>query len=80
MVLVDGELGLFVERGGRTVLTFTEDPGTLRGACASLAGSVKGGGLDTLVVEKVDGSSIHGHLFAEFLAEAGFSATPAVSG
>ncbi|WP_407107337.1 ATP-dependent helicase [Rhodococcus aetherivorans] len=76
VVLVDGELGLFVERGGRTVLTFTEDPGTLRGACASLAGSVKGGGLDTLVVEKVDGSSIHGHLFAEFLAEAGFSATP----
>ncbi|MDM7488641.1 ATP-dependent helicase [Rhodococcus sp. CSLK01-03] len=76
VVLVDGELGLFVERGGRTVLTFTEDPGTLRGACASLAGTVKGGGLDTLVVEKVDGRSIHGHPFAEFLAEAGFSATP----
>ena len=76
MVLVDGALVLFVERGGRTLLTFDDDPGRLRSACASLAATVKRGGVDKIVVEKVDGESIHGHEFAGYLAEAGFSATP----
>ncbi len=76
MVLVDGDLVLFIERGGRTMLTFDDDPGRLRNACASLAATVKRGGVDKIVVEKVDGASIHGHPFAELLAEEGFSATP----
>lgn len=76
VVLVDGGLVLFIERGGRTMLTFDDDPGRLRTACASLAAAVKRGGVDKIVVEKVDGDSIHGHTFAEILAEAGFSATP----
>ncbi|MEE2034690.1 Lhr family helicase, partial [Rhodococcus chondri] len=76
VVLVDGALVLFVERGGRTVLTFGNDPGALRSACTSLAATVKRGSVDKIVVEKVDGQSIHGHDFTELLAEAGFSATP----
>ncbi len=76
VVLVDGALVLFVERGGRTLLTFDDDPGRLRSACASLAATVKRGGVDKIVVEKVDGETIHGHEFAGYLAEAGFSATP----
>lgn len=76
VVLVDGSLAMFVERGGRTVLTFTGDPGILRVACGSLAATVKRGGVDRIVVEKVDGASIHGHGFADLLAESGFSATP----
>ncbi|RDI25682.1 Lhr family ATP dependent helicase [Rhodococcus sp. AG1013] len=75
-VLVEGELVLFVERGGRTVLTFTDDIGALRTAAESLAGTVKRGGIDKVVVEKVDGATIHGHNFAQLLAEVGFSATP----
>ncbi|MFD4366266.1 ATP-dependent helicase [Rhodococcus sp. NPDC058521] len=76
VVLVDGELVLFVERGGRTVLTFSDDPGILRTATASLADTVKGGGVDKLVVEKVDGETVHGSDFAPVLTESGFSATP----
>ncbi|RVW05794.1 ATP-dependent helicase [Rhodococcus xishaensis] len=76
VVLVDGELVLFVERGGRTVLTFTDDIGALRTATESLAATVKRGGIDKVVVEKVDGLTIHGNDFGELLAEVGFSATP----
>ncbi|CAM3037830.1 ATP-dependent helicase [Prescottella defluvii] len=79
VVLVEGELVLFVERGGRTVLTFTDDIGALRTAAESLAGTVKRGGIDKVVVEKVDGVSIHERDAADFgqlLAEVGFSATP----
>ena len=76
VVLVDGALVLFIERGGRTMLTFDDDPGLLRSACASLAATVKRGGVDKIVVEKVDGASIHGHAFADILGESGFSATP----
>lgn len=76
VVLVDGELVLFVERGGRTVLTFSDDPGVLRTATASLADTVKSGGVDKLVVEKVDGETVHGSDFAPVLTESGFSATP----
>ncbi|ORL42822.1 DEAD/DEAH box helicase [Prescottella equi] len=74
--LVDGELVLFVERGGRTVLTFTDDIGVLRTAAESLAATVKRGGIDKVVVEKVDGATVHGNDFAPLLTEMGFSATP----
>ncbi|WP_238781243.1 ATP-dependent helicase [Prescottella equi] len=74
--LVDGELVLFVERGGRTVLTFTDDIGVLRTATESLAATVKRGGIDKVVVEKVDGATVHGNDFAPLLTEVGFSATP----
>ncbi|NKW48198.1 ATP-dependent helicase [Rhodococcus hoagii] len=74
--LVDGELVLFVERGGRTVLTFTDDIGVLRTAAESLAATVKRGGIDKVVVEKVDGATVHGNDFAPLLTEVGFSATP----
>lgn len=76
MVLVEGELVLFVERGGRTILTFTDDGGTLRLAALSLAQKVTSRAVDKLVVEKVDGETIHGNDFAPVLVEAGFAATP----
>ncbi|MCA1006378.1 ATP-dependent helicase [Rhodococcus hoagii] len=76
VVLVDGDLVLFVERGGRTVLTFTDDIGALRTAAESLATTVKRGGIDKVVVEKVNGTTIHGNDFAPLLTEVGFSATP----
>jgi ATP-dependent Lhr-like helicase len=76
VVLVEGDLILFVERGGRTILTFTDDPGVLRTAAVTLAGVVKRGGIDKIVVEKVDGDTIHGSDFAPILTEAGFSPTP----
>ncbi|NMM84112.1 ATP-dependent helicase [Rhodococcus sp. SRB_17] len=76
VVLVEGELVLFVERGGRTILTFTDDSGVLRTAATSLAQMVKDRAIEKLVVEKVDGATIHGNDFAPILIEAGFAATP----
>ncbi|AQA21692.1 aTP dependent helicase, Lhr family [Rhodococcus sp. MTM3W5.2] len=76
VVLIDGELALYVERGGKTVLTFTTDPGALHGAAGSLAAVVDHGGVDKIVIEKVDGESVHTSPLSPVLVEAGFAATP----
>ena len=76
VVLVDGELTLYLERGGKTLLTFTEDPQQRTRAAAALAALVRDRHVDSLVVERVDGESVHGNTFATFLTEAGFAATP----
>ena len=76
VVLADGELALYLERGGKTLLTFTEDPAVRTRAAATLAAVVHDRRIDSLVVERIDGESVHGNTFATFLAEAGFHATP----
>ncbi|WP_280440700.1 ATP-dependent helicase [Nocardia brasiliensis] len=76
VVLVDGELALYLERGGKTLLTFTEDPDARQAAAHAMAGLVHSRRVDSLVIDKVDGETVHGNTFAGFLTEAGFSATP----
>ncbi|NUS42240.1 MAG: ATP-dependent helicase [Mycobacteriaceae bacterium] len=76
VVLVDGEPAMYLERGGRTLLTFTADAQTLTAAAESLAGLVRGGRVDSLVIDRIDGDSVHGHGFAPVLTAAGFAATP----
>ncbi|MFF3569400.1 ATP-dependent helicase [Nocardia jiangxiensis] len=76
VVLVDGELTVYLERGGKTLLTFTEAPQQRTRAAAALAALVRDRHVDSLVVERVDGESVHGNTFATFLTEAGFAATP----
>ncbi|MEU1985334.1 ATP-dependent helicase [Nocardia sp. NPDC019395] len=76
VVLVDGELVLYLERGGRTLLTCTEDPDARHSAASALAELVHSGRVDSLVIDRVDGESVHGNTFAGFLTTAGFSATP----
>ncbi|WP_063023093.1 ATP-dependent helicase [Nocardia niwae] len=76
VVLVDGELVLYLERGGKTLLTFTEDPDARRAAAAALADLVRRRRVDSLVIDRVNGDTVHGNTFADFLTEAGFSATP----
>ena len=76
VVLVGGELAVYVERGGRTLLTFTSDPGDRHAAATALSGVVDRGGIDKIVIEKVDGESVHASDFRPVLVEAGFSATP----
>nr|WP_280459425.1 ATP-dependent helicase [Nocardia carnea] len=76
VVLVDGELVLYLERGGRTLLTCTEDPAARHAAATALADLVRSGRVDSLVIDRVDGESVHGNTFAGFLTEAGFSDTP----
>ncbi|MTE11740.1 ATP-dependent helicase [Nocardia aurantiaca] len=76
VVLVEGELALYLERGGKTLLTFTEDPATRTAAATALAALVRDRRVDSLVIDRVNGESVHGNTFAGFLTEAGFTATP----
>lgn len=76
VVLADGELALYLERGGKTLLTFTEDPRIRARSAAALAALVHDRRVDSLVIDRVDGESVHGNTFATFLTEAGFAATP----
>ncbi|AXL13062.1 ATP-dependent helicase [Microbacterium foliorum] len=76
VVLVDGSLVLYLERGGRTVLCFTDDTDVLRAAAADLSATARARRLDTLTVEKVNGDGVYGTDLAVSLQEAGFVATP----
>lgn len=76
VVLVDGDLVLYLERGGKTLLTFTEDPAARQQATHALAALVHERRVDSLVIDRVDGESVHGNTFATFLTDAGFAATP----
>jgi len=78
VVLVDGSLTLYVERGGKTLLSWTDDPALLQSAADALALAVREGALGKLTVEKADGDPVLGsdHPLATALAGAGFHATP----
>ena len=75
-VLVDGSPALYVERGGRSLLSFTEDDEPLRAAAAGLARAVHDGWLGSLAVERADGEGALGSRLADILREAGFRVTP----
>lgn len=78
VVLVDGALVLYVERGGRTLLTWTDDPDLLAPAAEALSTTVRRGSLGQLTVEKADGTALlgSGSPLRDALAAAGFIATP----
>ena len=76
VVLVDGSLTLYVERGGRTLLTFSHDPLRLQPAVDALALAVRDGALGRLTVERADGENIHHSALSSALEAAGFHATP----
>jgi len=77
VVLVDGELTLYVERGGKTLLSWTEDEHVLKEAATALSGAVAAGALGRIVVQKADGASVHEDTpLSAALQAAGFVATP----
>jgi ATP-dependent Lhr-like helicase len=82
VVLVDGRLVLYVERGGRTLLTWSDDLEVLQPAVDALALAVRDGVLGKLSVERVDGEAVlRAHAegwspLASALAAAGFYVTP----
>jgi len=76
VVMVDGQLIVYVERGGRTVLSFAEDPDLLQPAVDALALSIRDGQLGKLSVETADGEQVRHTAFGDALAKAGFHATP----
>jgi ATP-dependent Lhr-like helicase len=76
VVSVDGRCVLYVERGGRTLLSFTDDADLLRAAATALAASVRQGALGKLHVEAADGERITGSVLAEALEQSGFRPSP----
>jgi ATP-dependent Lhr-like helicase len=84
VVLVDGGLAWFLERGGRSLLTFTNDPAAHHAAAVALADLVAARRVASILVERVDGvpalqpqggpSPVADALAA--LLEAGFVRTP----
>ncbi len=77
MVLVEGELVMYVERGGKSLLTWSADPEALAAAAEGLATAARAGGLGRLSVERADGEHVFGaDAVATALAGAGFRATP----
>jgi ATP-dependent Lhr-like helicase len=75
VILVEGELILYVERGGRTLLTFSDEPDRLRRAADALALAVRDGALGRLAVERADGGEVFSSPMARALTEAGFRPT-----
>ena len=76
VVLVDGALVLYVERGGKTLLAFSNDDAILAAAGAALVGVVTRGAVDKLIMEKVNGHDILDTSVAKALADAGAYSTP----
>ncbi|MFE7313767.1 ATP-dependent helicase [Streptomyces sp. NPDC057555] len=73
VVLSGGRLALYLERGGKTLLTFTEAPGP---AIEALASAVRQGMLTTLTIERADGAPVLQTPVAGLLEKAGFHAVP----
>jgi len=76
VVLVDGVLVLYIERGGKTVLAYSSEEAPLAAAAASLAAVVKTGRIDRVAVETVNGAFVIGTTVGGQLQAAGFTLTP----
>lgn len=83
VVLADGELVLYLERGGKTLLAWSggegaapEDADRLHAAADALGRAATAGTLGTLTVERVNGAPALSSPLGAALEAAGFHATP----
>jgi ATP-dependent Lhr-like helicase len=76
VIVVEGSLVLYVEKGGRTVLTYSAEPAVLQPAVDALALAVRQGALGKLAVEKADGAAVEDSPVARAMEAAGFRQTP----
>ena len=76
VVLVDGELTFYVERGGRSLLSWSDDPDCVQPAADALALAVHEGMLGKLAVERADGAAVLTSPLGQALEHAGFRPTP----
>ena len=74
--LVEGALVAFVERGGKTVLTFSDDTASLEAMAASLTGVVRAGRVARLTIDSIDGVNALRSELQPVLVGAGFATTP----
>jgi ATP-dependent Lhr-like helicase len=77
VVLSGGELALYVERGGKTLLSWTDDAAQLEPSARALATAVRDGALGRITVEKADGTmAVVDSPLTRALEAAGFRHTP----
>ncbi|MEV8526422.1 ATP-dependent helicase [Streptomyces sp. NPDC052000] len=78
VVLVDGELTLYLERGGKSLLAWAAEPDdpALTAAATALAGAARAGRLGTVTVERANGDPALTSPLARALETAGFIPTP----
>ncbi|MFF9869021.1 ATP-dependent helicase [Streptomyces sp. NPDC013953] len=78
VVLADGELALYMERGGKTLLSWSTEPDdpVLLAAAEALAGAARAGSLGTVTVERINGGAALTSPLSRALEAAGFHATP----
>ncbi len=81
VVLVDGKLVWFLERGGRSMLSFDDDSADANHAAAvAIANLVAAGQVNSILIERINGAPVLGPQLpgtvATALTDAGFSRTP----
>jgi ATP-dependent Lhr-like helicase len=83
VVMVDGELVWFLERGGKSLVNFSADPGVQHAAAAALMELVSCGRMGGILIEKIDGApalvvaaGANLRAPADALESAGFARTP----
>jgi ATP-dependent Lhr-like helicase len=74
--MVDGDLCLYVERGGKSLLSWSDDPAAIQPAADALALAVREGLLGRLAVERADGEAVTNSILGVALEAAGFHPTP----
>ncbi|WP_253907919.1 helicase-related protein [Arthrobacter sp. H20] len=76
VILQDGHLALYVERGGKTVLAFTDDAAALNAAAVALVAVIRRGAAEKMAIEKVNGEPVLDSEVGRALTAAGFYSTP----
>jgi ATP-dependent Lhr-like helicase len=76
VTIVDGTLALYLERGGKSALAFTDDDAVLTAAAADLAATARARRLATLTIEQVNGAFVYGTPVGRALRDAGFVESP----
>ncbi|MDO5711435.1 MAG: hypothetical protein Q4P32_06830 [Micrococcales bacterium] len=78
VVMHRGHLVIYLERGGRTLLSWSDDPGVLGLVAEALAGCVRVGTVGALTVQRINGHKALGsaHPVVNALTAAGFHTTP----
>ena len=75
-MIVDGSLALYLERGGKSALAFTDDEAVLAAAASDLAATARARRLATLTIEQVNGTFVYGTAVGRALRDAGFVESP----
>jgi len=76
VALVGGRPALYLERGGKSLLSFTTESEPLTAAANAVAELVRSGRLEPIAVRRADGERVLTSELADVLKSAGFRATP----